>query len=129
MGMVTRRALAGAVLMGLAAAGCGGSSPRAAAVEPEAARRALRAALDGWKSGAKPADLKAGSPPMTVQDLDWLSGLTLVEYEVTGEGRGDDANLRVPVDLVLRDPGGREVRKRVSYVVGTSPTVTVFREL
>ncbi|GIW85891.1 MAG: hypothetical protein KatS3mg108_0215 [Isosphaeraceae bacterium] len=109
-------------------AGCGGP-PRAAPVEPELARRALRVALDGWKSGAKPADLKSATPPMTVQDLDWLSGLALVEYEVVGPGRDDDANLRIPVDLVLRDPEGRELRKRVSYVVGTSPSVTVFREL
>lgn len=120
---------AAALLILWMAVGCGDGAPRAAAVDPTAARTALQSALEGWKGGAQPADLKNGSPPMTVQDLDWISGLKLVEYEVAGEGRSDDANLRIPVDLVLRDPAGGEIRKRVSYVVGTSPSITVFREL
>ena len=43
-------------------------------------------------------------------------------------GRDDDANLRIPVRLVVREPDGREAEKQVKYVVGTDPTITVFRE-
>jgi hypothetical protein len=112
----------------LAVGGCG-DPPRAAAVDGSKARDALRTVLDGWKGGAKPESLKSGSPSITAQDLDWIAGFTLVDYRVVDEGKADDANLRIPVELKLKDPSGREVSKRVSYVVGTSPQVTVFREL
>ena len=49
--------------------------------------------------------------------------------EVTSNGDDDDANLRIPVRLTLRNPGGQEVEKNVVYVVGTSPVLTVFREM
>lgn len=110
-------------------AGCSGEGARAPRVEPAKARETLRLVLDRWKEGAKPDSLKAGSPPIFVQDFDWTAGLRLVDYEVTGDGKDDDANLRIPVRLTLRDPGGREVRKEVSYVVGTAPALTVFREM
>lgn len=108
--------------------GCG-DAPRAANVDAGKAREALRTTLDGWKSGKRPDDLRAGGAGITAQDMDWLAGLVLVSYEMMDDGKFDDANLRVPVELTLRDPNGREAKKRVSYVVGTSPSVTVFREL
>jgi hypothetical protein len=116
------------VVMLVGVPGCGGA-PRAAAVDPPKARDALRTTLEGWKGGAKPDDLRNGAPSITAQDLDWMAGATLVEYTILGDGTFDDANLRIPVELTLRDPGGRQVRKKVSYVVGTSPRITVFREL
>ena len=57
-----------------------------------------------------------------------MAGHQLVGYEVAGDGKDDDANLRIPVQLTLRTPQGQEVRKKVSYVVGTSPSLTVFRD-
>ena len=48
---------------------------------------------------------------------------------MTGDGKDDNANLRIPVKLTLRTPQGREIQKAVSYVVGTSPALTVFRDL
>jgi hypothetical protein len=113
----------------LAPAGCSPGPQRAAAVDPAAARTALQSALDAWKAGQKPADLKAASPAITVQDLDWESGSRLVSYEVKSEGTHDDANLRIPVSLTLSGPSGGEQKKDVTYVVGTSPAITVFREL
>lgn len=97
-------------------------------VDASRARDTLRTVLDAWKGGGTIAALKSGSPPIVVQDFDWMGGASLVDYEVTGEGKDDDANLRIPVALTLRLPEGREVRKNVSYVVGTSPALTVFRD-
>jgi hypothetical protein len=108
--------------------GCSGGSGRAAPVNPGRAREALKTALESWKKGEKPDALKSASPSIVVQDFDWMAGRTLVQYEVTGEGKDDDANLRIPVTLTIRTAQGKEVRKDVSYVVGTSPSLTVFRD-
>jgi hypothetical protein len=108
--------------------GCEGA-PRAPRVNSDAARAALQTTLETWKSGRTPESLKTGSPAITAQDMDWESGQTLLDFQVLGPGQDDDANLRIPVELTLKDKGGRENRKKVSYVVGTSPAVTVFREL
>lgn len=106
-------------------AGCSGSHN--APVDADRARDALKTTLDGWKKGDTPAALKDGSPSITVQDLDWMSGARLVDYQVDGEGKAVEANLYVPVKLTLRTRDGKEIKKNVSYVVGTSPILTVFR--
>ncbi len=116
------------MLFALILAGCGGSQ-RAADVEPERARDALKTTLDGWKKGDAPDALKGGSPSIVAQDLDWLGGAKLVDYAVSGEGKPVAANLYVPVDLTLKLPNGKQVKKKVTYVVGTSPYLTVFRSL
>lgn len=108
-------------------AGCSGSN-RAAPVDPARAQEALKTALDGWKKGDSPTSLQTGSPSITVQDLDWMAGAKLLAYRVEGEGRAVEANLYVPVELTLRTPKGKEVKKSVHYVVGTSPILTVFRD-
>jgi hypothetical protein len=108
--------------------GCTEEQGRAAPVDPSLARDALKTALESWKKGEAIDALKSGSPPIVAQDFDWMAGHRLVRYEVTGDGKDDDANLRIPVDLTLRTAQGREVKKSVSYVVGTSPAITVFRE-
>ncbi|MFO0950128.1 MAG: hypothetical protein U0835_27500 [Isosphaeraceae bacterium] len=127
-----RRRGAMAVLFAMATAGsilpgCSGSG-RAAPVDPSRAREALNTALESWKKGEPIDALKTASPPIVAQDFDWMGGQKLVGFEVTGEGKDDDANLRIPVRLTLRTPQGKEVKKSVSYVVGTSPSLTVFRD-
>jgi hypothetical protein len=112
----------------LLAAGCTGSS-RATPVDTSRAREALKLALDGWKKGDSPSSLQLGTPPVTVQDTDWMTGARLVDYQVDGDGRPIEANLHVPVTLTLRTAQGKQVKKKVTYVVGTSPILTVFRAL
>lgn len=119
--------LAAAIAAGLAA-GCSGSGARAAPVDPARARSALETTLECWKKGDKLETLKTASPPITAQDLDWMAGNTLVAYEIADDAKNDDANLRVPVKLTMRSPQGKEIKKAVVYLVGTSPSITVFRD-
>jgi hypothetical protein len=120
----------GAVLVVLAAlplAGCWGTS-RAHAVDPPRAREALKAALEHWKGGQGPESLRSSTTPMTVQDFDWAGGARLIDYQILGDGKAMDANLSVRVKLVLGRPG-KAAEKTVWYLVGTSPSVTVFRDI
>jgi hypothetical protein len=115
------------VLLGVAA-GCTGQK-HAAAVNPELARKSLRQVLDGWKRGDDMVTFRQSSPSITVQDMDWTSGYKLLDYEVVGDGKYDDANLLCPVKLKLQDPKGNAVSREVTYMVGTDPVITVFREM
>jgi hypothetical protein len=119
--------LAAMVLLTLA--GC--SSGNAHAVNPSQARDALVAALDHWKQGDPPRSLSSASPSMTVQDFEWERGAKLLDYQILGDGQSKDANLSVKVKLTLAGEQGKSktVEKTVSYLVGTSPSVTVFRDM
>ncbi|MDE2508189.1 MAG: hypothetical protein KGM43_13315 [Planctomycetota bacterium] len=117
--------LGAAVLVALQ--GCGVSS-KAGTVDPDLAREALRTVLDTWKRGEAPASLKSQSPAITVQDFDWQGGRTLIDYELLGDDRAVEANLYCGVVLKLKGKTGKVEKKRVRYIVGTSPITTVFRE-
>jgi hypothetical protein len=108
--------------------GCSGSQ-RAAPVDAARAREALTTTLDVWKKGDTPDTLKNSTPTITAQDLDWMGGAKLVNYEVTGEGKSIESNLFVPVTLSMKTPAGKDVKKKVTYIVATSPYVSVFRSL
>lgn len=119
--------LVGAVTVGGLLPGCFQGSA-AGPVDPPVALEALRVTLEAWKR-EKPIDsLESGSPQVVAQDLDWLAGLKLVDYQVEGDGKENDVNLRVPVKLTLKTLQGKQVKKNVTYVIGTSPAVTVFRD-
>lgn len=107
--------------------GCGGGPSHP--VDSGVARKTLVEALDRWKSGQKPDDLQKSTPAIVVQDLDWLGGAELVAYEVVGDGEPLDANLLARVKLTLKGKDGKEVEKTVAYLVGTSPVLTVFRDM
>ena len=115
--------------VGSAIPGCSNEPGRAANVDASRARESLKTALESWKKGEKTDALKAASPKIVVQDMDWENGAVLVGYQIENDGIEDTANLRVPVSLTLRDGKGVEAKKSVNYVVGTSPIITVFREL
>ena len=118
------------MLAALLATGCSGSSANHP-VDPPKAREALITALDSWKKGDAPKALQSSATPITVQDLDWLGGFTLVNYEIMNEGNSLDANLSVPVKLTLSGGPARKKMhdKNVYYLVSTSPATTVFRDM
>lgn len=120
----------GMLAVTLMAAGCSGSA-LSHPVDAPKAREALATALDSWKKGDAPKTLQSSTTPITVQDFDWSKGLTLVDYRIIDDGKPLDANLSVPVQLTLRGgPAGKKSHeKRVYYLVGTSPSTTVFRDM
>lgn len=111
----------------LIATGCGGGPSHP--VDTGTARKTLVETLDRWKSGEKPDDLQKSNPQIVVQDMDWLGGAELVAYEVVGDGEPMDANLLARVKLTLKGKDGKTAEKTVSYLVGTSPVLTVFRDM
>ena len=120
-----------AVILAVAATltGCSGSSSIGAGpVDAAQARKSLQTILDGWKRGDEPASFASASPAVTVQDMDWTAGAKLVDYKAA-DGKEVGTSLHVPVTLTLRPKQGREVKKDVTYIVSTSPIVTVFRGL
>ncbi|WP_422928913.1 hypothetical protein [Singulisphaera sp. PoT] len=117
----------GFVLVATLLVGCSGT-PQGPPVDAGHARETLKASLDSWKNGDSPEALKSRQPPIMMQDLDWMAGAKLVDYELTSDGRKAESNLFVPVKLTLRTSKG-QVKKEVSYIVGTSPSLTIYREL
>jgi len=113
-------------LAGFLATGCG-DRISAAPLDTTKARDALKTTLDAWKSGADASTLKSNSPAIVAQDLEWLGGAKLVDYQIEGEGTPVDSNLRVSVKLTLKGRDGTEATKSVNYLVSTSPALTVFR--
>jgi hypothetical protein len=112
-------------------AGCSGSTV-AHPVNPVRAREALTIALEQWKNGAEARSLDHSATPIVVQDMDWEGGAKLINYQVVDEGKAYDANLRVQVTLMLGGQGkekGKTIEKKVWYLVGTSPSLTVFRDM
>jgi outer membrane biogenesis lipoprotein LolB len=113
------------LLVGALFAGCSSSMPKVAPkVDPARARKTLDAALTAWKEGKAIGAVTEGNEPVVVQDFDWMANKTLMAYEVMGDGTAQDANLRVEVSLTLADAAEP---KKVAYIVGTGPKLTVFR--
>jgi hypothetical protein len=109
--------------------GCSGE-PRAAAVDVAVARVTLEQVMEHWKSGGKIDELRDREPEVVVQESLWSEGRKLMEYSLVGEGRPEDANWFCEVELTLESNGGNEpVKKKITYVVGTDPVLTVFRAI
>jgi hypothetical protein len=109
----------------LVLSGCSKSRPRA---NPDVARETLRVALDAWKEG-QPADvLKDRDPPIHVADFEWRGGFTLLDYEVAAKDQLFGSDLRCQVQLSLRNPKGKTLKKKATYSVGTNNALTIVRE-
>ena len=121
-----RLALAGSVTC-FCAFGCSGNGVEA--VDAPGARQALRTTLETWKKGGPIGSLKDQNPSIIAQDMDWEAGATLIKFDVLDDGKDASVSLRIPVELTLQEKAGKEVKKKVRYMVGTSPTITVFREI
>jgi hypothetical protein len=130
-GTVALVAVSLVLLASLFFAGCSGPG-QAHAVNAPTARESLKIALDSWRKGENPKALQSSVTPMTIQDFDWASGAKLVDYEILDQGKAEDANLRVQVKLKMSaagKPASSLLEKKVWYLVGTSPAVTVFRDM
>jgi len=100
-----------------------------APVDAEKARETLRTALDSWKKGDAVDTLQSANPPIYVIDTEWQGGAKLVEYQLASNGDEKDAHLFCPVQLTVREPGGRVSKRDVTYIISTAPKLTVSRKL
>jgi hypothetical protein len=123
----TRRRLAKAgpvaLLLASLATGCGGQVP----ADPDQARATLTTALDAWHDGRTMDEVTNGSPPITVADPAWKSGLKLSRYQVGETNRAAGFDLKIPVELWLEDAKGKVVQQKVKYTVSVQPSRTVLR--
>lgn len=126
MNRIRRRVLV--LAAGLLVLGCN-SGPNNAPVNAGKARETLLAALESWKKGEKSDALQKASPPIYVIDSEWQQGAVLKGYEVLGEGEEKDAHLFAKVRLTVREAGGKDVTREVTYIVSTAPNLTVSRKL
>jgi hypothetical protein len=112
------------IAVSAALTGCG-QGARSLALDQPQARDACTSFLTAWKDGKKLADLK---PAIVGRDYAWDAGKKLKDFEILPQEKNDGTNLHIPVRLTLADDKGKESTSNVTYVVGTSPVVTVFRE-
>ncbi|HSG71078.1 MAG TPA: hypothetical protein VLA12_11720 [Planctomycetaceae bacterium] len=89
----------------------------------------MQEVLLSWKSGDSLEQWQQSSSEIVVQDLDWLSGARLEEFEILDEGTSVDANLYCRVWLKLSRKSEELSEQTVTYLVTTSPKRTVFRQI
>lgn len=118
-----------AALLVSLAAGCGRSNGRSLSVDAELAKQSFDTFLSAWKQGKAPSDLRSLSPSIISGDEDWSAGSKLVDYRITDRVFNDGANLHLTAELQLTGAKKKKPGKTsVSYVVGTSPVITIFRK-
>lgn len=110
----------------VATVGCGPRGASSLSLDRDVARQSLATFLDSWSKGETVASLQSKSPQIVGRDVSWEAGQKLVRYNL-GDESDDGANLHVKVELVFGTEGGRESSQSVTYIVGTSPVITVFR--
>jgi hypothetical protein len=114
------------ILLPALAPGCGPAPPRPA--DPDVARQVLRTALDAWQKGDPADSLKAGQPPIYVNDTDWKAGVRLTGYEVKGDGTFYGAQYRCSVVLSVEPGKGGRSDKTVKYLIDTQPRLVIVRD-
>lgn len=118
-----RTLIAFAIAIPLTLGGCS-KTARDLKLDAELARASLDQALKAWKDGKHPEEL---APEIIIGDPSWNAGLTLVAFEVKPAGEtSDGTNLYIPVACQLQDASGKLSKAETTYIVGTSPAITIF---
>jgi hypothetical protein len=100
-----------------------GEAATAYPLNEELARSSVQKAMQSWVDGKAPADLK---PDIIVGDQAWEKGRRLTAFKVlSDEETTDGSNLHIRV-LRTFDDKGVKTESRVTYIVGTTPVVTIF---
>ena len=61
-------------------------------------------------------------------DEDWSAGSKLVGYKLSDREFNDGANLHLTAELQLSSKKKKAGKTTVTYIVGTSPVITIFRK-
>ena len=116
------------VIAFLSLTGCG--EQRAAPVNVELARSTLTHVLEHWKAGGTPDELRKQKPEIVVQEAIWTNGKKLIDFTLVDNGREEDANWYCEVELTLvAEDESEPQKKKVTYIVGTDPVLTVFHAI
>lgn len=107
--------------------GC--SDPVGGPVNINVAQSTLTSAMDTWKEGKTPKALLERSPSVFVQEAEWNEGTKLIEYEIINNNAPAGPNLIATVKLTLSKGEGKVTEKMATYVVSTSPSLTIYRNL
>lgn len=111
------------LMLALSLVGCA-KTARSLALDQDLAHASLDKALKAWADGKKPDELQ---PDIIVGDAAWKAGQTLVSFEIKkADAWSDGTNLYIPVACQLKKAGGKTAKTETTYVVGTSPVVTIF---
>ena len=118
VGRLPRRGVVGLVLA-MMFVGCSSGDAPSYALDKELARGSVQKAMQAWVDGKKPKDLQ---PDIVVGDTAWEQGKKLVSFEIKAdEETTDGSNLYIRVKRTI---GSSE--SNVTYIVGTTPVVTIF---
>ena len=98
-------------------------------VDAHVAQKVLALAMENWKDGKSPKDLLARSPSVFVQEAEWNDVTQLLGYEIINDEQLAGPSLIATVKLKLKDNGGKVIEKTATYIVGTSPSLVVYRNL
>ncbi|MFO0819927.1 MAG: hypothetical protein U1A77_18405 [Pirellulales bacterium] len=117
------------VTFALLTSGCGETGGVRLKVDPELARESLTTFLETWSRGDKRESLEQASPKIIGRDPLWEEGAKLTEFKL-GSETSDGANLHVQVELMVttgEGATGSPTSHKLTYVVSTSPAITIFR--
>jgi hypothetical protein len=100
-----------------------------APVNVNLAQKILALAMDNWENGVSSKVLLDRSPSVFVQEAEWNEETQLLDYEIISDDQSAGPNLIATVKLKLSTADGNVTEKTATYIVGTSPALTVYRNL
>ena len=88
------------------------------------------ATLDAWKRGETYTGSLKSDSAIQVADEDWLTGITLVDFELGDDSRSIviGTNRQWPVSLKVKDARGKTVIRKVAYLVSKANQTSVIRQ-
>jgi hypothetical protein len=86
------------------------------------AKEVLQNALDAWKGGKQPAELKSQNPPVYIGDSLWQGGAKLKGYTIQSDGDFFQSSVKIPVALRFN---GESKTREVVYWVSTNPALSI----
>jgi hypothetical protein len=107
------------------ACGCGPTSP--AVSDIDAATKLLNSTFESWKSGQPGPTLRYVFPPVYVSEEMWDEGFLLSDFTIDGAGEVYGTNVRLRVTLNGKKKDGAAVNRQVTYLVTTTPALTIAR--
>ncbi len=115
------------VLLPVLLAGCD-SKGRNLPLDKTMARDSLVVFLDTWIGNRPVKGLQDRTPPIVGLDDDWDAGKKLESYEIINLDKDDGSNVYAVVKLKFASAGGESKSRQVTYIIGTSPVVSIFRD-